>query len=79
MNKLLFLLVTAGFLATQCHQGSSEPAIKVRQDLFNTSMRDSVTCYRIPSIVTAPNGDRWWPLMNVVSRVLICIPTKILT
>ncbi|HPW79023.1 MAG TPA: sialidase family protein [Bacteroidales bacterium] len=57
MNKLLFLLVTAGFLATQCHQGSSEPAIKVRQDLFNTSMRDSVTCYRIPSIVTAPNGD----------------------
>ena len=27
------------------------------QDLFNTSMQDSVSCYRIPSLVTAPNGD----------------------
>ena len=27
------------------------------QDLFNSSMRDSVACFRIPAIVTAPNGD----------------------
>lgn len=27
------------------------------QDLFNTSMNESVSCYRIPAIVTAPNGD----------------------
>jgi len=26
-------------------------------DLFNTSMRDSVACFRIPAIVTAPNGN----------------------
>jgi len=29
----------------------------VSKDLFNTSMQDSVSCYRIPSLVTAPNGD----------------------
>lgn len=27
------------------------------QDLFNTSMDPDVQCYRIPAIVTAPNGD----------------------
>ncbi len=26
-------------------------------DLFNASMNESVSCYRIPAIVTAPNGD----------------------
>ncbi len=26
-------------------------------DLFNTTMRDGVACYRIPAMVTAPNGD----------------------
>ena len=26
-------------------------------DLFNTSMKENIACYRIPSIVTAPNGD----------------------
>lgn len=27
------------------------------QDLFNTKMREGVACYRIPALVTAPNGD----------------------
>ncbi len=27
------------------------------EDLFNTSMQEGVSCYRIPAIVTAPNGD----------------------
>jgi len=27
------------------------------QDLFNTSMEEGVSCYRLPAIVTAPNGD----------------------
>lgn len=31
--------------------------VKEYQDLFNKSMNDSVSCYRIPAIVTAPNGD----------------------
>lgn len=26
-------------------------------DLFNKTMNDSVSCYRIPALVTAPNGD----------------------
>ncbi len=26
-------------------------------DLFNASKNDSISCYRIPSLVTAPNGD----------------------
>lgn len=26
-------------------------------DLFNKSMRDSVSCFRIPAIITTPNGD----------------------
>lgn len=29
----------------------------VFQDLFNTSMNEDVACYRIPAIITAPNGD----------------------
>lgn len=31
--------------------------IKSHQDLFNTSMNDAVSCYRIPALITAPNGD----------------------
>ena len=27
------------------------------QDLFNSKMREGVACYRIPALVTAPNGD----------------------
>lgn len=29
----------------------------LRQNLFDTSMKDGISCYRIPSLVTAPNGD----------------------
>ncbi|MDX1285193.1 MAG: sialidase family protein, partial [Draconibacterium sp.] len=31
--------------------------ITTNVDLFNTSMNPNVSCYRIPAIVTAPNGD----------------------
>ncbi|KAA3654559.1 MAG: exo-alpha-sialidase [Calditrichaeota bacterium] len=27
------------------------------QDLFNTAMRPGISCFRIPALVTAPNGD----------------------
>lgn len=36
--------------------GSADGA-PIFQDLFNTSMGEGVECYRIPAIVTAPNGD----------------------
>jgi len=39
----------------QAHQMAK--GLKSHQDLFNTSMNDSVSCYRIPALVTAPNGD----------------------
>ncbi|MFT5142693.1 MAG: sialidase-1 [Rhodothermales bacterium] len=31
--------------------------VDLYQDLFNTSMREGVACFRIPSLVTAVNGD----------------------
>ncbi len=31
--------------------------VKISQDIFNTNMQKGVSCYRIPAIVTAPNGD----------------------
>ena len=31
--------------------------ITSHEDLFNTSMNEDVSCYRIPALITAPNGD----------------------
>jgi len=31
--------------------------ISVEQDLFNTAQRPGVACFRIPALITAPNGD----------------------
>ena len=31
--------------------------VVAHQDLFNSTMRKGVSCYRIPALVTAPNGD----------------------
>ncbi|HOZ45825.1 MAG TPA: sialidase family protein [Candidatus Hydrogenedentes bacterium] len=31
--------------------------VVTHQDLFNSAMREGVACYRIPALVTAPNGD----------------------
>ena len=39
------------------------------QDLFNTSMQEGVSCYRIPSIITAPNGDL---IASIDQRVPSC-------
>lgn len=59
MKKLILILVaiisTAVYAQEEKHQ-IAEGVIHY-QDLFNKSMRDSVSCFRIPSIVTAPNGD----------------------
>lgn len=43
------------------------------QDLFNTSMEDGVSCYRIPAIVTAPNGDL---VVAIDERVPSCSDLK---
>ncbi|MGC1631210.1 MAG: sialidase family protein [Gelidibacter sp.] len=59
MNKLLTLLI-AVFLfncGVKTQTKTTTDGAPVFQDLFNTSMTEGVQCYRIPAIVTAPNGD----------------------
>ena len=57
-NTLFILIVFFAFSANAQNQAyQMAKGIKSHQDLFNTSMNDSVSCYRIPALVTAPNGD----------------------
>lgn len=55
MRKLLVLLLTI-ISITACGQNIADGVLEY-QDLFNTSMQEGVKCYRIPAIITAPNGD----------------------
>ncbi len=59
MKKLFLILVAIMSTAVYAQEEKNQIAEGVihYQDLFNKSMRDSVSCFRIPSIVTAPNGD----------------------
>lgn len=52
---LLFLPLSQ--LAAQNNKPGLAEGLTEAQDLFNTSMNPEVSCYRIPSIVTATNGD----------------------
>ncbi|HPE75258.1 MAG TPA: sialidase family protein [Draconibacterium sp.] len=60
MKKLVvtsyILLLSTGIFAQQQKLHIAKGVSEVH-DLFNTSMNPDVSCYRIPSIVTAPNGD----------------------
>jgi len=55
ISGLLFLSLTL-ILAQNKKPELAEGLIEV-QDLFNTSMKPEVSCYRIPALVTAPNGN----------------------
>lgn len=59
MKKILVLLISVCCFncAVQKQKSTTTENNLVFQDLFNTSMNDNVKCYRIPAIVTAPNGD----------------------
>jgi BNR/Asp-box repeat. len=59
MKKTIIGLFLISGLFTMAQKESHEIAegVKVYQNLFNSSMKEGVACYRIPSIVTAPNGD----------------------
>jgi sialidase-1 len=59
MKKLIVILISVCCFscAIQNPKKATSDNSLVFQDLFNTSMNDSVKCYRIPAIVTAPNGD----------------------
>ena len=59
MKKIFIslLLITATGLSAQNTPHKIADGVLTHQDLFNTSMVEGVSCFRIPSIVTAPNGD----------------------
>lgn len=59
MKKIFMslLLITATGLFAQNETYKIADGVITHQDLFNKSMVDSVSCFRIPSIVTAPNGN----------------------
>lgn len=56
----IFLILISTFIfscgGTKQKSDYSDDAL-VFHDLFNTGMNHDVACYRIPAIVTAPNGD----------------------
>ena len=52
---LLFFSLT--FTAAQSDEPKLAEGLTEVHDLFNTSMNPGVSCYRIPAIVTATNGD----------------------
>lgn len=58
---LLLLLLTLAVLPLSAHAQADTDQIAegvvTHQDLFNSEMNEDVACYRIPALVTAPNGD----------------------
>ncbi len=51
---LIFLL---SFTAAQDKEPKLAEGLSEAHDLFNTSMNQEISCYRIPALVTATNGD----------------------
>ncbi|HDZ15633.1 hypothetical protein LCGC14_1119290 [marine sediment metagenome] len=52
---ILILLIFSANAQNKSHQMAD--GLDNYQDLFNASNKDSISCYRIPALVTAPNGD----------------------
>jgi len=59
MKKIFtsLILITVISLSAQNKVHEIAEGVIFHQDLFNTSMVKGVSCFRIPSIVTAPNGN----------------------
>ncbi|MCL3781029.1 exo-alpha-sialidase [Prolixibacteraceae bacterium JC049] len=53
----LMLLLLTGVTVAQNSEFKVAKGVKSNIDLFNAEMRPGVSCYRIPALVTAPNGD----------------------
>ena len=56
-NTLILLLLVAFGCRAQQETFKIADGVINHQDLFNTSMNPDVSCYRIPALATAPNGD----------------------
>jgi sialidase-1 len=68
MKKIVLLIVLGAFLQG-CNENAKEKEAKIEEinepetqelvfeDLFNAEAKENIACYRIPSLLTAPNGD----------------------
>lgn len=56
-NTILALLLVSFSATAQQENFNIANGVKSHQDLFNTSMNPDVSCYRIPALATAPNGN----------------------
>jgi sialidase-1 len=66
MKTILTLLFTA--IALAAYPQSENEALYFK-DLFNTRLEPGVSCYRIPALITAPNGDL---IVAIDERVTSC-------
>ena len=57
LSIILCVFISLSTLIAQNKQHKIAEGIIEYHDLFNTTMNEKVSCYRIPAIVTAPNGD----------------------
>ncbi len=59
MKKIILSLLIIVSLNTyaQTKQAKLAKGLKHSQNLFGSEMKEGVSCYRIPAMVTAPNGD----------------------
>jgi len=85
MKKIFIIQFSViSFIAYSQHEypQTDDTAIEF-QDLFSATLREDVACFRIPSIITAPNGDlvavidervpscgdlKWSKDINIVAR-----------
>lgn len=65
--KTLFIIFLSALMSLAYSQSDNDAPVFV--NLFSSNMVDSVSCYRIPAIVTAPNGDL---LAAIDERVSSC-------
>jgi sialidase-1 len=65
---ILFLSIFAIAYSQSGNKSKSEDVIRYH-NLFDATMQEGVSCYRIPAIVTAPNGDL---LVAIDERVPSC-------
>jgi Neuraminidase (sialidase) len=58
MKKIILPVLLCSIAAfSSCAQPEDHTKVKADNALFFTGQKEGVSCFRIPAIVTAPNGD----------------------
>lgn len=57
MKKVQMMIISVFLAFTTVGQTQIARGVKEHHNLFGIETKDAVNCYRIPAIVTAPNGD----------------------